>query len=135
MPHRDIGGIIPPYAPWLPIKFLFEYYFKLYEKAQKMGAKELTANAKALKYASIEFQKINLEKIFRHQEKIDRQQRAVKEILITFGFNDSDNTVGWKLYKNAMTMYYLHPTQKFIQEEHSFPLVPGLERVQSNFIL
>ena len=50
-------------------------------------------------------------------------------MLITFGFNDSDNTVGWKLYKNAMTMYYLHPTQKFIQEEHSFPLVPGLERV------
>ena len=66
---------------------------------------------------------------FRHQEKIDKQQRAVKEILITFGFNDSDNTVGWKLYKNAMTMYYLHPTQKFIQEEHSFPLVPGLKRV------
>ena len=67
--------------------------------------------------------------ILRHQEKIDRQQRAVKEIQITFGFNDSDNTVGWKRYENAMTMYYLHPTQKFIQEEHSFPLVPGLEWV------
>ena len=54
----------------------------------------------------------------------------MKEIQITFGFNDSDNTVGWKRYENAMTMYYLPPTQKFIQEEHSFPLVPGLERVQ-----
>ena len=53
----------------------------------------------------------------------------MKEVKITFGFNDSDNTVGWKRYENAMTMYYLHPTQKFIQEEHSFPLVPGLERV------
>ena len=171
-------------ASWVPIptslpnEFLFENYFKLYEKAKQIGDSKLSATAKALKYAlvlrlcwshfdvgdnlgsshyvydltqichqhllqptsatNIDVATLYLSSwnfelfyqiIFRHQEKIDKQQRAVKEIQITFGFNDSDNTVGWKRYENAMTMYYLHPTQKFIQEEHSFPLVPGLERV------
>ena len=37
----------------LPNEFLFENYFKLYEKAQRMGDSELSATAKALKYALV----------------------------------------------------------------------------------
>lgn len=37
----------------LPNEFLFENYFKLYEKAQQMGDSKLSATAKALKYALV----------------------------------------------------------------------------------
>ena len=40
-------------ATMLLNEFLFENYFKLYEKAQQMGDSKLSATAKALKYALV----------------------------------------------------------------------------------
>jgi len=46
-------------ASWVPIptslpnEFLFENYFKLYEKAKQIGDSKLSATAKALKYALV----------------------------------------------------------------------------------
>ena len=45
---------------------------------------------------------------------------------LTVGYNHSDATFGWKGYKNALTVYYLHESERYLSEEHSYPLVPGL---------
>jgi len=44
----------------------------------------------------------------------------------TMGFNSSDTTYGWNGYMNGLTIYYMHPAEKYQADEHSYPLVPGL---------
>ena len=63
-----------------------------------------------------------------YQQSVPRHKKTdpMKRIEITVGFNKSDGTFGWNQYRDTLTMYYSHPKEKFIQREHSFPLVPGL---------
>ena len=46
----------------------------------------------------------------------------------TVGYNRSDATYGWNGYMNGLTVFYLNPIEKYQQEEHSYPLVPGTDR-------
>ena len=56
------------------------------------------------------------------------------------GLIHTDVTFGWKGYKNALTVFYMHKSEEFITEEHSYPLVPGLtpqiniETVETNLL-
>ncbi|CBY14013.1 unnamed protein product [Oikopleura dioica] len=52
-------------------------------------------------------------------------------VALQVGYNHSDSTFGWKGYKNALTIYYMHSNENFIKEEHSYSLVPGLTPVVS----
>jgi len=78
------------------------------------------------------------------------------ELKLTIAYNHSDQTFGWKGaikilkflfifnfkfeyifaiaiagYKNAFTLYYMHPTEPHITEKHSFPMVPGLTPIMN----
>lgn len=37
------------------------------------------------------------------------ETNVIKQLDLTIGYNHSDTTFGWKGYKNALTLYYLHP--------------------------
>ena len=52
---------------------------------------------------------------------------TMEKMQLTIAFNQSDTTFGWKgPYKNALTLYYLHPSADIGDERHSYPAVPGL---------
>ena len=55
----------------------------------------------------------------------------MEKMQLTIAFNHSDTTFGWKGYKNALTLYYLHPSDNFINEKHAYPAVPGLTPIMN----
>ena len=50
---------------------------------------------------------------------------------LTLAFNHSDTTFGWKGYQNALTVYYLHPSEDFTKEKHAYPAVPRLTPIMN----
>ena len=51
---------------------------------------------------------------------------TIKELQLTVAYNKSDVTFGWNGFNNALKLYYLSNEESYVTNDHSYPLVGGL---------
>ena len=73
----------------------------------------------------------NAEKNQRLTGRLEQEEKfpaahTIKELQLTVAYNKSDVTFGWNGFNNALKLYYLSNEESYVTNDHSYPLVGGL---------